>query len=132
MDTPLKKILFVDDDLDILTIARYAFKLNSQVELRCVNSGDKAIAEARQFLPDLILLDVMMPKMDGVSTMKILRQTPGIEKIPVILCTAKVTKEEISFYQSLGILNVITKPFNPLTLAQTIEKMWQEHQSNSL
>lgn len=123
---PLKKILFVDDDQDILTVARYALEKLLKIEIRFLSSGEEAIQEALIFHPDLIILDVMMPKMDGFSTFKALRMLPSLSKTPIIFLTAKVQKEEIAQCLNMGALDVIKKPFDPLTLASTIESIWNK------
>lgn len=124
---PLKKIIFVDDDNDILTIAKYSLE-ESDKTIKYINSGEEAIQEALIFNPDLILLDVMMPKMDGISTLNAIRLLPSLSKTPVVFITAKVQKEEIANYSKLGILDIIIKPFDPITLASTIQKIWDSYQ----
>ena len=124
---PLRKILFVDDDLDILTIARYALANLKDVEMKFVSSGEEAIREVIPFQPDLILLDVMMPKMDGITTFKIIRELPASAHIPVVFFTAKVQKEEISTYLKAGGIDVITKPFDPIALPALIMKIWEKY-----
>jgi two-component system OmpR family response regulator len=129
---PLTKLLFVDDDEDILVIARYCLQSLKGVESRFVSSGEAAIQEALQFIPDLILLDVMMPKMDGITTLNALRQIEAVSRIPIVFFTAKVQKGEISTYLQAGGIDVIVKPFNPLTLGSTIENIWKEYQKLTL
>lgn len=119
-----KKILVVDDDPDLLVIVRYCLQGIEQLSARFASSGMEAITIAQEFLPDLILLDVMMPVMDGIQTLERIRQTSPIQNTPVILFTAKVTKSEMTEYEGLNILGVITKPFDPLTLYEQIEKIW--------
>ena len=128
----LNKILFVDDDPDILTIARYCLENSSDITVKYLNSGERAIQEALVFQPDLILLDVMMPNMDGISTLTAMRLLPSLAKIPVVFITAKVQKEELVNYSKLGILDVIIKPFDPLTLASTIQHIWIKYQETGL
>jgi CheY-like chemotaxis protein len=123
----LKKILFVDDDEDILTIAKFCLIGLTDISIKYVNSGEKAIQEALQFQPDLILLDVMMPKMDGVATYKAIRLLPTLSLIPIAFVTAKVQKEEIESYLKLGVVDVISKPFNPLTLPETVLQIWTSY-----
>ncbi|MCX6986627.1 MAG: response regulator [Chlamydiae bacterium] len=112
----LKKILVVDDDPDFLVIVRYCLQGIEQLSARFASSGIEAITIAQEFLPDLILLDVMMPVMDGIQTLERIRQTSPIQNTPLILFTAKVTKSEMTEYEGLKIFGVITKPFDPLTL----------------
>ncbi len=125
---PLTKIIFVDDDPDLLTIAQYSLENIPNISVKYLSSGEAAIQEALQFKPDLILLDVMMPKMDGIATFNTMRLIPSIAHIPVVFITAKVQKEEITHYSMIGILDVIIKPFNPLTLQADILKIWDKFQ----
>ena len=88
--------------------------------------AEEAIAEAEAINPDVILLDVMMPKMDGPTTLTILRQNAALDSIPIILMTARVQQTEIAEYIELGAAGVIPKPFNPMTLATEITKIWEK------
>lgn len=124
---PLTKILFVDDDLDILTIAKYCLEDLSGVTIKYLTSGEEAIKEALVFEPDLIILDVMMPKMDGVSTFNAMRLLPTLTHIPVVFITAKVQTEELANYYKLGALDVIVKPFDPLMLPATVQNIWKKY-----
>jgi CheY-like chemotaxis protein len=126
MNKPLNKLLVVDDDDDILSITRASLQSLKGVEVKYVSSGKAAIQEALLFQPDLILLDVMMPKMDGMATLTTLRKTTATAHIPVIFFTAKVQREEITSYLQAGAIDVITKPFNPLTLGTTILEIWEK------
>jgi CheY-like chemotaxis protein len=77
------------------------------------------------FAPDLVLLDVMMPEMDGPSTLAALRELPGMARIPVVFMTAKVQFAEITYYKSLGAREVISKPFDPMLLSDQLRRIWQ-------
>lgn len=118
----VKKVLFVDDDPDILTIARYCFDEIDGVEVKFLNSGEKAVKEALSYRPDLIILDVMMPGMDGIDTFKALKFMPGLGEIPVIFITAKLQKHQIDEYYKLGVIDVIEKPFTPEHIRETVAK----------
>lgn len=122
----LNKILFVEDEPDIQVIARLALETVGQFQVEICSSGPEALQKAPLFRPDLILLDVMMPGMDGPGTLRALRQQPSTAAIPVIFMTAKVQPSEITSYKQLGALDVIAKPFNPMTLSSTIRQIWQE------
>ncbi|MBD2020033.1 response regulator [Leptolyngbya sp. FACHB-36] len=127
MELPtLNRILFVEDDPDIQSIARIALVAVGKFTVEICSSGTTALETAPQFAPDLILLDVMMPGMDGPSTLKALRQLPEIGNIPIIFMTAKIQTHEVAYYKALGALNVIAKPFDPMTLPVTIRGMWQQ------
>ena len=121
---PLTKLILTDDDPDILTIAKYALESLKSVDVKYLKSGEETIKEALAFNPDLILLDVMMPKLDGIQTLKSIRLLPSIAQIPVAFFTAKVHKEELNAYFDMGVVDVIIKPFDAETLALTIQKVW--------
>lgn len=124
---PLNKLIFVDDDEDLLKIAQYCLEDLSGTTIKYLRSGEATIQEALIFKPDLILMDVMMPKMDGIATVNAMRLLPTLAEIPVVFITAKVQKEELNHYYKLGILDVIIKPFDPLTLADTVRAIWNKH-----
>lgn len=123
----LKKLLIVDDDPDCLSITKYSLENMKGVAIKYVSSGKEALKEAILFLPDLILLDEMMPVMDGKSTLKALRLIPEVASIPVVFFTAKVQKEDVASFLQAGALSVIQKPFDPLTLSSTILAVWEKY-----
>lgn len=125
----LKRILYVEDDPDIQMVAQMALEVVGSFTLRTCSSGQEAIQAAADFAPDLILLDVMMPHMDGPSTPAQLRQLPATATTPVIFMTAKVQAAEVTYYKSLGAVGVIAKPFDPMALAQQVHQSWQESQA---
>lgn len=128
MSTPtLNRILFVEDDPDIQSIARLSLVAVGKFAVEICSSGVAALKTAPVFAPDLILLDVMMPEMDGISTLKALRQLPQTAEIPVIFMTAKVQTHEVIYYKELGAIDVIAKPFEPMTLPATVRGMWQQY-----
>lgn len=120
----LKKILYVEDEPDIQMIARVALENVGGFELMVCSSGPEAIEKAESFGPDLLLLDVMMPGMDGPSTLQELRKIPSIAKTPVMFMTAKVQPQEVEFLKSLNVADVIAKPFDPMGLANNIRESW--------
>ncbi len=121
----MKHILYVDDDPDLQTIVRIALEKIGGYALKICSSGMEALQEAPAFRPDMILLDVMMPEMDGPTTMKALRQIPQASTTPVVFMTAKVQTHEVSHYESLGAAGIITKPFDPLALPATLQSIWK-------
>lgn len=129
---PLTKILFVDDDRDILSIAKYSMESLPDITVKYLTSGEAAIQEALVFQPDLILLDVMMPKMDGIATVNAIRALPSLTHIPVVFITAKVQNQELTDYYKMGILDVIIKPFDPLTLSTNIQNIWDKYQEKQI
>jgi CheY-like chemotaxis protein len=120
----LKKILYVEDEPDIQMIARVALENVGGFELLVCSSGAEAIEKAPAFRPDLFLLDVMMPGMDGPTTLGELRKIPQLEKTPVMFMTAKVQPQEVEFLKSLNVADVIAKPFDPMGLAGNIRDSW--------
>ena len=120
----LNKIMHVEDEPDIREVARLALEAVGGFTVESCPSGEEAVAKAPGFKPDLILLDVMMPGMDGPTTFARLRQVPGLEKTPVIFMTAKAMSQEIERFKELGALDVITKPFDPMGLADQVRAIW--------
>lgn len=120
----LKKVLCVDDDEDILQIAKITLEDLGNFEVFTCSSGKDALECAQQFHPDLILMDIMMPEMDGVSALKLLRNNHIAA--PVIFLTAKVQQNEINEYISVGGAGVIKKPFDPMKLCDEIQAIWKE------
>ena len=124
----LKKILYVEDEPDIQMIARVALENVGGFELLICSSGDEALKNAADFNPDLFLLDVMMPGIDGPTTLQELRKLSQFEKTPAMFMTAKVQPQEVEFFKSLGAFEVIAKPFDPMELATNIQKAWDKTQ----
>lgn len=124
MPARLKNILYIEDEKDIQTIAKMALELVGKFTVRACSSGSEALAALAEFKPDLILLDVMMPGMDGPTTLARLRQHPAAAGAPAIFMTAKVQPHEIENLKGLG-AEVIAKPFDPMTLSSSIREIWQ-------
>jgi len=120
----LTRILYVEDEPDIQTVARLALESLGGFSVEICNSGEEALQRAPGFQPQLILLDVMMPVMDGPSTLKMLRTLPQFASTPVIFMTAKVQPGEVAHYLELGAVDVIPKPFDPMTLSNQVEAIW--------
>lgn len=124
MRQDLERILVVEDDEDIQTVGKLALEAVGGFTVEVCDSGEDALARVGAFAPDLILLDVMMPGMDGPTTLTHLRADPATQDIPIIFMTAKVQPAEVKSYQVMGAINVIAKPFDPMTLAETVRTMW--------
>jgi len=118
-----RHILIIDDEQAIQAVASLSLKMEANWQVLTANSGAEGLATATQEQPDAILLDVMMPNMDGIETFQQLQQTPLTCNIPVILLTAKAQAAEQQQFQNLGVAGVITKPFNSLTLARQIAQL---------
>lgn len=117
-------ILHVDDEPDIREVAAFALDLDPKIDLTSAASGEAALALLEGGLrPDVILLDVMMPRLDGPGTLERLRKLEGLEETPVIFMTARVQASECDRYIDLGAIGVITKPFDPMTLAGQVSDL---------
>jgi len=118
---PPKQILVIDDENDIQEVARLSLQLTENWTVFSANSGAAGTLLALAEGPDAILLDVMMPDMDGPSTLRVLQQQSVT--IPVIFLTAKVQLADREKYMQLGVRGIISKPFDPLTLGRQIREM---------
>lgn len=116
------RILYVDDEPDIRDIAMMALELDPEIEARSCSSGREALGEAAVWKPDLILLDVMMPEMDGPETLRRLRESEETDGIPVVFITARTQAAEVQRFLGLGARGVIAKPFDPMELAGEARK----------
>lgn len=125
MTPPLKHILCVDDERDILAVAQMCLETVGCYRVTCCNCGADALQSVSDIRPDLILLDVMMPHMNGPDTFTALQALPQAMGIPVVLMTARVQPSEIKAYLKLGAAAVIAKPFNAMTLASEIQAIWE-------
>jgi two-component system OmpR family response regulator len=122
---PLQRVLYIEDDEDIQVIVKVALEDVGQLELCVCSSGRQALQEAPRFLPDLVLLDVMMPDMDGPATLDALRTLECCRELPAIFITARSQPSDIARYQGLGALGVIVKPFKAARLAAQLQDLWQ-------
>jgi CheY-like chemotaxis protein len=118
-----RRVLVIDDEDDIREVAQLALEAVAGWEVFGASSGAEGLRLAAEHMPDAILLDVMMPEMDGPSTFRALRAQPATAEIPVILLTAKVQATDRTRFQDLGVNGVLTKPFDPMELARQIEEV---------
>jgi CheY-like chemotaxis protein len=114
------RVMFTDDEPDIREIIDMSLALDPLFVLRGCASGDEAVATAVDWLPDLILLDVMMPVMDGPTTLARLRQTNATAPIPIVFMTARTQAREVEHFKAIGAIGVIPKPFDPTMLAAEV------------
>jgi DNA-binding response OmpR family regulator len=120
----LRRILFVEDDPDIRTVATMALEAVGGFAVLACGSGSQAVEEASAFGPDLVLLDVMMPGLDGPATLEALRRLPEVRETPVVFMTARVQTHEVIRYKEMGVADVIAKPFDPMALSDTVRSIW--------
>lgn len=122
--SPLKRIMYVEDDPSIQRLVQLTLERVGGYQVKVCDSGEQALLDVVEFAPDLILLDVMMPGMDGPQTLAALRAWTATQHLPVIFMTAKAGADEVSSFMALGVQGVIIKPFNPMTLATEIQTIW--------
>lgn len=116
--TPLR-VLYVDDEPDIREVALLALGLDPGIEVRAAASGPEALdlISSGEFRPDVLMLDMMMPGMDGAQTLDAIRAWPSAAELPVVFITARAQAHEVARFRAMGALDVMTKPFDPMTLA---------------
>ena len=131
MTSQLKKIMLVEDDPDIQLITRLSLEVGGDYEVRVCASGAEAVQSAAAYAPDLILLDMMMPGMDGLATMDALRKLPGLAATPMVLFTANTQQQVRQNLLGRGALGVIIKPVEPSALVAQIRALWQQHAAGS-
>ncbi len=119
----IRKVVLCDDDPDIRAIGEMSLRDVGGWEVTCVSDGEAALEAARRERPDFILLDVMMPTLDGPGTFAKLQDDPACRDIPVVFMTAKAQPHELRGYTELGAAGVIAKPFDPITLPDEIRAL---------
>ena len=128
----MKRILFVEDEQDIQEVGQLALEAIGGYTVEVCSSGAEALDRVVEFAPDLILLDVMMPDMDGPTTLKALRKMPETANTPIIFMTAKSQAREIQRFKKLSTLDVITKPFDPMALSDQIAEIFKNWTGNDV
>jgi two-component system OmpR family response regulator len=123
----LERILYAEDDADIQQIAILALEAIGGFTVKTCNDGLEALAAIEDFAPQLLLLDVMMPNMDGPKALAEIRKIEAFNTTPVIFMTAKVQEEEVNKYLNIGAIGVIAKPFDPMTLAEQIQAIFEKN-----
>jgi two-component system, OmpR family, response regulator len=117
------KVIYVDDEPDIRTIVEMALGLDPDLDLRIAETGRNALdILARGFVPDIALLDLMMPEMSGRDVLARLRAMPHFAELPIVFVTASARQADVDRYLDEGADGVITKPFDPLTLARKVRE----------
>lgn len=126
MGKSLGKILCAEDEADIQTVAKMALETVGGFTVEMCSSGEEAVEKAPNFSPDLIMLDVMMPGMDGLATFRAVRALPESQETPIIFMTAKSQAHEVAQLLELGALGVISKPFDPIDLSRQVTELWEK------
>ena len=127
----LSRIMYVDDDPDLRAIAEISLRDLSGFVVELCGGGREALNKAPDFQPELILLDVMMPGMDGIETFKRFHDLPATVLTPIVFVSSRVKSHEVDAYYALGAAGVIPKPFDPLTLGDQARRLWDERREAS-
>ena len=114
------RILYVDDENDLREVAQMSLELDPELEVLSCSSGAKALLQLPEWKPDLVLLDVMMPEMDGPTTLQRIRETVEGRDLPIVFITARASDNDAAKLMALGAAGVITKPFDPMRLAEQV------------
>jgi CheY-like chemotaxis protein len=119
----IARVLLAEDDPDIQKVVRMSLKMKGVKEVVVTDNGEECLARIAEFTPDVILLDVMMPKLDGYATCRKLKENPATRDIPVIFLTAKAQHYEVKQGMESGALGYLIKPFDPMTLHDQIAEL---------
>lgn len=122
----LPTVLCIDDDPDVLAVTRACLEVNGEWNVITASSGGEALGIASDAQLSVIILDVMIPQMDGVATLKALRKISALDRVPIIFMTARAWRSEASGYLALGADSVLSKPFDPFTLSAQIRGIWRK------
>ncbi|HSY07635.1 MAG TPA: response regulator [Steroidobacteraceae bacterium] len=125
--TELRTVLYIDDEPHIREIVQIALGLSNELKVHTGESGAQALELARELQPDVLLLDVMMPGLDGPATLSRMRADPAIAHIPVIFVTAKAMPREVALFRKMGAIGIIAKPFDPMQLTKQLRSLWEGH-----
>lgn len=120
----LQRILLADDEPDILEISRIALETVGGFEVSVCSSGRTLLERLTEFEPDLIIVDVLMPDMSGPEVFAEIRRRPEFDGVPVVYLTGVIQEEELESLRDSGVADVILKPFDPMTLADRINGIW--------
>ncbi|MCB9730184.1 MAG: response regulator [Deltaproteobacteria bacterium] len=119
------RILYVEDDADIREVTVLALSTLDSYDVCACESGTEALARAADFAPDLVLLDVMMPGLDGPATFRALRELPSLARTPVAFMSARADARDRAAYDALGAVGLIEKPFDPMDLGEAVARLWR-------
>jgi CheY-like chemotaxis protein len=125
----LQRVLHAEDDPDIQFLLQLTFETFSDFVYACYNNGEELLEALPAFKPDMVLLDMMMPKMNGLQTLAKLKADPLTQHLPVIFLTAKIQPEEVSHYELQGAFAILFKPFELALLPTKLERLWQRYHS---
>ena len=124
-DRPLNRVCYVEDDEDIRRIVRLSLEKMGKMTVEVVGDPTLAIDAINAFKPDLVMLDWMMPKMDGPTLFRAMKQRPETRSLPVVFITAKASQRELDELATLGAVGTISKPFSPKDLPEQLRQIWK-------
>jgi CheY-like chemotaxis protein len=124
-DTPLNKVCYVEDDEDIQKIVRMSLERIGKMQVKIIADPTAAIDAILAFQPDLVLLDWMMPVLDGPALFRQMRARPELRGVPVVLITAKASQRELDELRKMGAAGVLSKPFSPKDLPEQLRSIWR-------
>jgi two-component system, OmpR family, response regulator len=127
MTPSLTKILYVEDEEYLQKIARMALERVGNFTVEICGTGAEALERLDEFNPDMILLDVRLPVMNGPEVLQAIRLRPAFEKTPAVFITASVMAEDIESYRGEDVSDIISKPFDPMTLSEQLQAIWDRH-----
>ncbi|TFW20233.1 response regulator [Massilia arenosa] len=122
----LQTILYVEDDLHVRTTAKLVLEVIGKYDVCECASGEEALQLAREIAPDLVLLDVMMPELDGIQLLHALRRLPHMADVPALFVTARTSAYDIERYMEAGAIGIIPKPLVPLRLTDQLRTAWEQ------
>ena len=126
MTPDVLNVLCIDDDPDVILVVQLCMESEGRFNVTTANGGKEALKILENTKPSAILLDVMMPEMDGFSTLKALRQNRSLDDVPVIFMTARAISHEMDEYLALGANGALPKPFDPMTLSAQVLELWEK------
>ena len=121
----LQRIMLADDEPDILEVARIALETVGGYEVAVCGSGEELLRRAPEFAPDLLIVDVLMPDLDGVEVLERVRLLPEGADTPVVFLTGLIQEDEVESLRNTGAVEIIFKPFDPMTLAERVAEIWK-------
>ena len=122
-----KKVLLIDDEINFLKLTKMGLEMTGRYEVRTFSNAEAIISQASKFKPDVILLDILMPRVNGVEACKMLKRTPETRKIPIIIVSSLDTDEDKQTMYKLGVVDFLVKPIKRDDLVARIEKALQSH-----
>jgi len=121
----LQRILLADDEPDILEISRIALETVGGYEVAVCESGTRFLQLVVEFDPDLVIIDALMPDMNGLEVLAAMRRIEGFEETPAVFLTGLVLERDLRELRQSGAVDVVTKPFDPMALPQRIQGIWK-------